>query len=282
MSATYIAEWTKAQQPKAPSLKNASVFYRNLEEELDARRAQHACVALHTNDGAVDFSSSDVLSLDSSGIMRKTFLDELAQHPNFQVSSHGSRLGEGNYKMLEQVEQELANFHGAESGLVIATGGIGNSAIFSVVPRPGDAIVYDELIHASVHDGMKDSLTLCKKSFRHNNVDSFVDTLVSVRESQPQIRSGTRSVLIAVESIYSMDGDVCPLQELVQAAKEIFPDGNAQFVVDEAHCTGVLGPKGAGLVNALGLEKEIAIRLHTFGKALAASGGKAILEIMSD
>lgn len=150
-----------------------------------------------------------------------------------------------------------------------------NGAIFSVIPRPGDAIVYDEFIHASVHDGMKDSLALCKRSFRHNDVDSFLDTLVAVRDSQPQIRKGTRCVIIAVESIYSMYGDVCPLQDLIKAAKEIFPNGNAQFVIDEAHSTGVIGPKGAGLVCALGLEKDVVIRLHTFGKALAASGGKA-------
>jgi 8-amino-7-oxononanoate synthase len=71
-----------------------------------------------------------------------------------------------------------------------------------------------------------------------------------------------------------MDGDVCPLQDLVEAANEIFPNGNAQFVIDEAHSTGVIGPNGAGLVCALGLEKDIAVRLHTFGKALATSGGK--------
>lgn len=272
MSASFVVEWAKAQQPKGTSIKSASVFYRNLEEELDIRRAQHICLTPHTRYDAIDFSSTDVLGLSSSGSLRVAFLDEFAQHPSFQLSSHGSRLTDGNSKYLEMQERELAEFHGAESALIVSTGSVANGAIFSVIPRPGDAIVYDEFIHASVHDGMKDSLALCKRPFRHNDVDSFLDTLVAVRDSQPQIRKGTRCVIIAVESIYSMDGDVCPLQDLIKAAKEVFPNGNAQFVIDEAHSTGVIGPKGAGLVCALGLEKDIAIRLHTFGKALAASG----------
>lgn len=275
MTDSFVEEWAKAQRLKGPSMKNASVFYRNLEEELDARRAQHACLALHTREPAtVDFSSTDVLGLSSSGAVRRAFLDVLAQHEDFKLSSHGSRLTDGNSRFLEEQERELAAFHGSESALIVNTGHAGNGAIFSVVPRPGDAIVYDELVHASVHDGMKDSLALCRKPFRHNSVDSFLDTLTAVRDSQPQIRDGSRCVLVAVESVYSMDGDICPLRELVEVAKEIFPNGNAQFIIDEAHGTGVIGPKGAGLVNALGLENEIAIRLHTFGKALAASGGK--------
>jgi 8-amino-7-oxononanoate synthase len=79
--------------------------------------------------------------------------------------------------------------------------------------------------------------------------------------------------MIAVESVYSMDGDICPLQELIDAVKEIMPVGNTQFFVDETHTTGVIGPRGGGLVCELGVEKEVTIRLHTFGKALASTGG---------
>jgi 7-keto-8-aminopelargonate synthetase and related enzymes len=134
--------------------------------------------------------------------------------------------------------------------------------------------VYDELIHASALDGFKHSVALCQKSFRHNDVDSFVETLTAVKNSQPQIRNGTRSVIIAVESFYSMDGDVCPLKDLVEAANEVFPDGNAQFVMDEAHSSGHIGPNGSGLVSELRLEKEIAVRNHTLGKTLCGTGGK--------
>jgi 8-amino-7-oxononanoate synthase len=274
MSSTFVTEWAKAQQPKGPSMKNAPVFYRNLEEELDIKRAQHSCAMLHTKDHVVDFSSCDTLSLGLSGSSRMAFLDELAENPNFHPSSHGSRLTDGNTKYLETLEKELAEFHGADSALIVHTGSLGNGAIFSAVPLPGDAIIYDELVHASIHDGMKNSLVLYKRSFRHNDPDSLSDALIAVRDSQPQIRNGSHTVLISVESIYSMEGDVCPLRELIEVTKEIFPNGNAQFIVDEAHSGGVIGPSGRGLVSALGLEKEVAIRLHTMGKAWCASGGK--------
>jgi 8-amino-7-oxononanoate synthase len=99
----------------------------------------------------------------------------------------------------------------------------------------------------------------------------------SIKESSPLVKAGKRCVIIGVESYYSMDGDICPLRELIDAAKEIFPQGNAQFIVDEAHSFGVLGPDGGlGFVKDQGLEDEVAIRMITFGKALAGSGGKGV------
>ncbi|PYH32030.1 aminotransferase class I/II-fold pyridoxal phosphate-dependent enzyme [Aspergillus neoniger CBS 115656] len=264
MSDSFIVEWARAQQPKAPNMKNASVFYRNLEEELDVRRSQHGCIMLHTKEqtSMVDFSSTDILGLSTSGSVRKGYLDELAKHPDFKLSSHGSRLTDGNSRYLEGIERELAAFHGAESGLIVNTGSLGNAAIFSVIPRPGDAIVYDELIHASMHDGMKDSLALYRKTFRHNNAKSLYNVLVAVQESQPQIRNSIQSVLVAVESVYSMDRDICPLQKLIKTAKEVFLEGNIQFIINKTHSTGIIRPNGTGLVYALGLES----------KTLAATG----------
>lgn len=273
-SASFVAEWAKAQQVRGPSMKGASVFYRNLEEELDLMRAQHSCAMLHNQDAPIDFSSCDVLGIGESGALREAFLEELARHPDFQLGAHGTRLLNGNSTYLETVEKEVAKLHGSESGLIVNSSAIANDAIFSAIPRPGDAIVYDELIHASALDGFKHSVALCQKPFRHNDVESFLDTLTAVRDSQPLIRNGIRSVIIAVESFYSMDGDVCPLRELIEAAKEIFPNGNAQFVMDEAHSTGHVGPNGSGLVSELGLENEVAIRNHTFGKSLYSTGGK--------
>ena len=278
MSTSMVAEWIKSQRLKGPAMKGSSVFYRNLEEALDIRRRDHALFILKKNtwqDGqVVDFSSNDTLSLGGSGLLRIEFEQELRRHPTVSLGAGSSRIMDGNYKYLEVVEEEIAEFHGAETGLLLGSGFEANLAIFAAVPRAGDAIVYDELVHASTHDGMQQSQASCRVSFRHNNVDSFRDALVSVCDFQPLVGQGKRCVIIAVESFYSMDGDICPLEELIEVAKEIFPDGNAQFLVDEAHSTGVIGKKGAGLVCELGLEKEVAIRLHTFGKALASSGGK--------
>ncbi|KAI8944852.1 putative aminotransferase [Xylaria longipes] len=189
-----------------------------------------------------------VLTLTSvsavSGQIREAFLAELVRHPDFNLYSGGVRMLDGNYTYIEQVEREIAQFHGAETALIVGSGFDANGAIFSALPRPGDAIVYDEFLHASTIDGME----------------------------QPMIKDGRRRILVAVESVYSMDGDVCPLRDLVEVAREVCPLGNIEFIVDEAHGMGVLGPKGAGLVVAIGMEKEIAVVLHTCGKGLASSG----------
>ena len=261
-------------------MKDAPNFYRNLEEALDVRRTDHGMFTRTKSawkvGQAVDFCSNDLLSLGTTGQMRTAFFEELARHPNFPLYSGGSRLMDGNYDYIEEVEQEIADFHGAESALIVGSGYEANVAIYSAIPRPGDAIVFDELVHASTHDGMIHSLALCKMPFRHNDVDSFRDVLVSVLDSQPAIKQGSRSIIVSVESVYSMDGDICPLQEFFEVAKETCPKGNVVFCVDEAHATGILGPKGAGLVSALGVQSQVAIRLHTCGKAMACTGGKIL------
>ncbi|KAK7211020.1 hypothetical protein V2G26_018198 [Clonostachys chloroleuca] len=121
---------------------------------------------------------------------------------------------------------------------------------------------------------MSQSLAAQKVEFRHNDPESFREVLLSITETQPQIKQGRRCILVAVESTYSMTGDVCPLRELVQVAHEVFPgkQGNVQFIVDEAHSTGMMGPNGSGLVCYLGLEKEVAVVMHSFAKALGSVG----------
>lgn len=275
-----LTSWMRDQKPKAPHMKDSPVFLRNLEEALDTRRVGHGyftrTISAWKLGKSIDFCSNDLLSLGSNGMLRDAFFEELARHPDFNIYSGGTRMMDGNYSYLEQVEQEIASFHRAETGLLVGSGFEANTAIFSAIPRPGDAILYDELVHASVHDGMAHSAARVKMPFRHNDVDAFRDALVSVLDSQPMIRDGLRCILISIESVYSMDGDVCPLLELIEVAKEVCPKGNAVFVMDEAHSTGILGPKGAGLVNELGCEKDVAIRLHTYGKALASGGGKIL------
>ena len=279
-AATLLAAWIKGQKLVGPQMKDAPTFYRNLEEALDVRRTDHAMFTRTKSawkmGTAIDFCSNDLLSLGKTGRLREKFLEELASQPDFALYSGGSRLMDGNYDYIEEVEQEIANLHGAETALIVNSGWEGNAAIYAAIPRPGDAIVYDELVHASTHDGMQRSLALTRLAFRHNDLDSFREMMSSVVDSQSMIRDGLRSIIVSVESVYSMDGDMCPLVELLEIAREICPKGNAVFVVDEAHATGILGPKGTGLVSALGLQKDIAIRLHTCGKALASTGGEII------
>lgn len=254
---------------------NDPIFYRNLEQVLEKRRADGTIYRIPRSEGApesVDFKTFDILSLTSSGTLRRIYLDELATESRFKLNDGVSRVM-GNSSYTSETEHEIAAFHGAETALLLKSGWDANGAIMSAIPQRGDVIVYDELIHASFHEGMKLTRASTKISFKHNDVDDFRQTLTRVRQSYPLIGEDKRCLLISVESLYSMDGDVTPLAELVAVAKEIFPKGNAQFVIDEAHSTGVIGKGGSGLVNMLGLEKDIAIRVHTYSKAIPASGG---------
>lgn len=254
-------------------------FYRNIEEALDARRASQNLYSvvknIYRSGEGVDFCSGDVLSLGTSGVQRKEFLAELGRWPHLATGSAGSRLMDGNNSYIEAAEREIAAYHGAETGLILSTGYEANIALWTAIPRPGDVILFDELVHASTHEGMKHSLAMVKIQFAHNDVEAFRTALTEVFELYPLIQQGKRSVIVSVEGIYSMDGDICPLQEMVDVAKELCQDGQSvQFVVDEAHSVGVIGPDGAGLVCELGLQKDIAVVMHSFGKAMAAAGCK--------
>lgn len=223
---------------------------------------------------SVDFSSNDFLSLATSQELRQLYLEELRTGPStVHLGSGGSRLLDGNSTYAEQLEDDIAQFHRAEKGLLCNSGFDANTGLFSCLPQPGDAIIYDEFIHASVHDGMRLSRADRKIAFTHNSAEAFQIVLRQLLESDEAVRNGRRNVFIAVEGVYSMDGDVAPLQEIVTVIRELLPSGNGHLIVDEAHSNGVLGPQGRGLVCGLGLEDQVSVRLHTFGKALAANGG---------
>lgn len=246
-----------------------------LAKALDKRKLQGTIRRLSTQPpGSVDFSSNDFLSLATSTELRDLYLEELRTGPSLvNLGSGGSRLLDGNSTYAEQLEDDIAKFHRAEQGLLCNSGFDANAGLFSCLPQPGDAIVYDEFIHASVHDGMRLSRAGRKLSFAHNCFTALNATLEQLISSDDQIRSGHRNVFIAVEAVYSMDGDVAPLKEMVRIIHKTLPLGNGHLIVDEAHSNGVLGPQGRGLVCALGLQDEVSVRLHTFGKALACNGG---------
>jgi 8-amino-7-oxononanoate synthase len=218
--------------------------------------------------GSVDFSSNDFLSLSTSDELKSAYLSEL-QSSSLPLGSGGSRLLDGNSPYAEALEHEIAEFHGAEAGLLFNSGFDANTGFFSCVPQRGDVIVYDELVHASVHDGMRLSRAAETISFQHNSVADLRRILKDV--CLPKFRN---HVFVAVESIYSMDGDVSPLREIVEAVEDVMGKDASHIIVDEAHSTGVLGPQGRGLVCDLNLENRVFARLHTFGKALASNGGE--------
>ena len=278
LGAQWREEWAVAQKVKGPSMKNDSVFYRNIEEELDISRKSGLCFPIHLPSHVTDFSTCDVLGMGHTGALREEFLKELEANPGFYMGAGGSRLLDGTTKYQDSFETELAQLKGVESALVVHSGWTANQAIFSTVPRSGDVLVYDELMHATALSGMKISLALDQRPFRHNDVEHFIEVMEAVKESTPLVKAGKRCVIVGVESWYSMDGDICPLRELIDAAKEIFPHGNAQFVVDEAHSFGVCGSEGTGFVREQGLNDEVAITMVTFTKALSGAGGEYFLD----
>ncbi|TFK34566.1 pyridoxal phosphate-dependent transferase [Crucibulum laeve] len=220
----------------------------------------------------VDFNSNDYLSLSQSPSLRTLFLAKLSAAPDI-LGSGGSRLLV-NGRAHSALEARLASFFKVDAALLFNSGFDANVGFFACIPQKGDALVYDEYIHASVHDGMRSSRVArdAQVPFPHNDVPAFKNIISRLKDSQPSLEDATSSVFIAVESLYSMDGTFSPLAEIVEAMEETFPKGNAYLVVDEAHATGIYGPQGRGRVAQLGLEDKVLARLHTFGKALAASG----------
>ncbi|KAF4963473.1 hypothetical protein FSARC_8522 [Fusarium sarcochroum] len=250
------------------------VLQQNLQAILENRQKQGWLLeppAPGNLAGMADFSSNDSLSLSSSGLLGKEFLGELERHPDFILGARASRWGEGSTDYLSQLEEHIARFHNAESALFFNCGFEANVAIYSTVPQPDDVVLYDSLIHASVREGLRRGHATAL-SFAHNDVASLRQRLQAIKGQHTGSKSGQALVFIALESYYSMDGDVSPLEAMVKAVKQQLPLGNAAFIIDEAHSTGLVGPHGSGLVSHLGLEKEFSIRLHTFGKAHGASG----------
>lgn len=208
--------------------------------------------------GLVDFASNDYLGLVHSGRLAVAVRQKLLADPGLLIpGATGSRLLTGNSEAAETLEARLAAYHRAEAALLFSTGYAANAGFFGAVPQRGDTVLYDEAIHASVRDGMR--LGLAKNlSFRHNDVADL----------ERRLRFARGTVYVAVESLYSMDGDLAPLPELVGVCER----HGLYLVVDEAHTTGVSGPGGAGRVVELGLEDAVFARLLTFGKAVGAAG----------
>ncbi|KAF8650597.1 hypothetical protein AX16_005182 [Volvariella volvacea WC 439] len=237
----------------------------------------------------IDFSSNDYLSLSTSPHLRTHFLSKLASVPPTQpiLGSGGSRLLVNGILHANLERRLLRFFGGAEAALLFNSGYDANVGLFSSLPQEGDVALVDEYVHASVHDGLRASRLVRARprakgnsdpyyTFSHNSVVSFHQALLSLLRAHPSLKSGHASLFVAVESLYSMDGTFAPLKEIVEILDQELPLGNGYLIVDEAHATGVYGPQGKGRVVELGLESKVLVRLHTFGKALAATGAVII------
>lgn len=241
-------------------------FFPRHVAALEDLAARDRLRALAPAKGA-DFASNDYLGLAQSELLKTAALCALQR--GVPVGSAGSRLLRGNHPEHEALEAEAAAAFGAEAALFIGGGFQGNHAIFAALPMPGDLVLHDALIHASAHDGLR--LGKCDvASFAHNSAQAAEDAITTWRQA-----GGTGRIWIAVESVYSMDGDLAPLEDLAALASR----HDAVLVVDEAHATGLFGANGIGCAHEI--TGVPLLTLHTCGKGLGSVGalicGDAVL-----
>jgi 8-amino-7-oxononanoate synthase len=209
----------------------------------------------------VNFSSNDYLGLSGSAALRAAMKEGVER---FGVGAGASRLVCGNFAPHEDLEAALAGFKGTEAALAFSSGYATALGVIPAVVGPGDVIILDKLSHASLIDAAKLSGATIR-IFPHNHLGKLERLLVGAREKH----GATTRVLVVTESIFSMDGDAAPLEDIVTLKEK----HGAWLLVDEAHAVGLLGPQGRGYVASLGLEKQVELQMGTLSKAIGVSGG---------
>ncbi len=241
---------------------------RQIQSELDQLKRQTLYRQLRMIDSEhgprVSYRGRSMLMLSSNNYLG------LASHPalkraaieateRFGTGTSSSRLIAGNLEPLGVLEARLAQFKGTEAALVFGSGYLANLGTVPALAGPDDVVFSDELNHASLIDGCRLARAQVMV-YRHCDIDHLKAMLAGA--------AGARRRLIVTDSVFSMDGDLAPLAEIVDLARRY----QAAVMIDEAHAVGVMGPKGAGLASALGLEREIDVQMGTLSKALGSYG----------
>jgi 8-amino-7-oxononanoate synthase len=236
-------------------------FPKKLADKLEKRTSNNALRQLGSTRDLIDFASNDYLGFAKS----KAIFDQVhanLEEINFQQNgATGSRLLTGNYQLYTETENQIAASHNAETALLFNSGYDANIGFFSAVPQKGDCILYDELIHASIRDGVQLSNANTYK-FKHNDEEDL-ERLILKAQLNPET-----NIYVVTESVFSMDGDTPPLAEIANLCQK----HSVYFIVDEAHALGVFGNYGEGLVQLLDLQNLIFARIITFGKGLGCHG----------
>jgi 8-amino-7-oxononanoate synthase len=239
-----------------------------LEEELNDLRARSLYRRLKSLEGA----QSSVTTVDGRQVLQfasNNYLG-LCSHPKLKLAakraieeygcgSGASRLVCGNTRLYDELEERICRFKGAPSALVFSTGYMANIGTLSALVGAGDIILSDELNHASLIDGCRLSRATVE-IFRHRDVDHVRELL--------NTSGAYKRKLIVTDGVFSMDGDIAPLPELVELCRSF----SCMLMVDDAHGTGVLGDSGRGTAELFKVEEEIDIHMGTLGKALGGFG----------
>ena len=239
-------------------------FPNKLENKINLRKEKKAFRSLGASTKLIDFSSNDYLGFaKSEAIFDATH--QFLMDENIKINgATGSRLLSGNHSLYSIVEKQIAQFHHSESALIFNSGYDANVGFFSAVPQRGDVILYDELIHASIRDGIQLSNAKAYR-FKHNDLE---DLKSLIKRHSELVSESDNEIYVVTESVFSMDGDMPDMLKMSQIIKK----HNAFFVVDEAHAVGVFGEHGCGEVQRLGIENDVFARIITFGKALGCHG----------
>jgi len=237
-------------------------LYRPLREMVTAQGP--AC----TVDGreVISFSSNDYL-----GLTHHPRLRDAAERAvrDYGVGSGAVRTIAGTMTLHEQLEQDLAEFKGVEATLVFQSGFAANTGVIPVVTGASDLLVSDALNHASIIDGMRLSKAR-REVYPHKDVAALKEVITHAREKgHPDTGEPYRLILVVTDGVFSMDGDICPLPGIVEAAEEV----GAAVLVDDAHASGVLGHQGRGTIDHFGLHGRVAIQVGTLSKAIGVLGG---------
>jgi 8-amino-7-oxononanoate synthase len=240
---------------------------KKLQDKIDARARDSSLRSLGFRQDLIDFSRNDYLGFSRSKEIYNKACSILKQH-NYQANgATGSRLLTANHPLYLDTEKQIATFHKTPSALIFNSGYDANIGFFSSVPQRGDVILYDALCHASIRDGIAMSHAKGYK-FPHNNLQGLEALLEAQNTSS---KTGTE-IYVVTEAVFSMDGDMPPLKAIASLCEKY----SAYLVVDQAHATGVIGPKGKGLVQELALEDLVFARIVTFGKALGCHGAAVL------
>ncbi len=249
------------------SINNQSNY---LQQALNNRKENGLLRTLKTNFPTIDFCSNDYLGFAKLGLLNNASAQLSVQqttsnNQQLKSGSTGSRLISGNCLYIEEVEKSIAQFHNAESALIFNSGYDANLGLLSSVPQKNDLILFDELSHASIYDGIRLSYAKHYK-FKHNDVNAL-EVLIQ------RHHKFFENTYIVVESVYSMDGDTAPLIDIIALCKKYT---NTYLIVDEAHAIGIYGTNGYGLCNKLNIENECFARIYTYGKAMGCHGAAIV------
>lgn len=233
-----------------------------MHSELINRKELGNLRQLKQNPDGIDFYSNDYLGLCKNQQFKGKLHDLIRENPDAIMGSTGSRLISGNSKIKMEVEEAVAGIHKVQKALFFPNGYAANLALFSCILKKGDVIILDEKIHRSIYDGCRLSFATRWK-FKHNELDHLAELLKKASSRT------TGNIFIAVESLYSMDGDIAPIQEISELAGFY----GAKLIIDEAHSLGV---SGIDFIQTLGLKYPVFARVLSYGKAMGLYGASIL------